>query len=313
MSDLIEFRHLKYILAVAETCNFTRAAERLFVAQPSLSRQIKDIEVELGFRIFERAREGVQTTPAGQMIVEYARETLAGRTQIVKVAKEVHLGKISPLRLGFSPFTNSRHLRTFRAAYESLFPKCGIRLSSGDPIHILQRLERGDLDCAVLSMPVMGNEWILYQLARTPLVVCMRTDDVLAAESRVDLETLAQRLTIFRDPEGHPGAHARLLQMFAEAGLTLHISCSAATPQDIQLLVRDGYGVALVDEDLVLQPDLTTRRIKGMEWTDDIVFAWHISGGHAALPFLNQILSKGSRKAQKSVRSQLPLRFDISA
>ena len=102
MSDLVEFRHLKYIVAIAETANFTRAAERLFLAQPSLSRQIKDLEEEIGFPIFERTREGVLITPVGRMVVDYARAALSGRLQILKIAKEVYLGKIPPLRVGFS-------------------------------------------------------------------------------------------------------------------------------------------------------------------------------------------------------------------
>ena len=76
MSDLVEFRHLKYIVAVAEAATITRAAERLFLAQPSLSKQVKDFEDELGFPIFIRTRQGVRITPPGQMIVAYAQEAL---------------------------------------------------------------------------------------------------------------------------------------------------------------------------------------------------------------------------------------------
>ena len=84
MSDVVEFRHLKYIVAVAETANFTRAAERLFLAQPSLSKQVKDLEDEIGFPIFVRNRDGVRITPAGQMIISYAQEALSARTEALK-------------------------------------------------------------------------------------------------------------------------------------------------------------------------------------------------------------------------------------
>jgi DNA-binding transcriptional LysR family regulator len=317
MSDLVEFRHLKYIVAIAENSNFTRAAERLFIAQPSLSRQVRDLENEVGFPIFERTREGVRITPSGQMLVDYAQETLNGRTEIIKIAKEVHLGKIAPLRLGFSSFINPKHLQTFRSTYQRLFPNCGVQLSGGDSVHILQRLERGDLDCALLPMPIAGPEWCLQPLTKTPLVVCMRADDPLTQETHVDLETLASRLTIFRDPEGHPSAHARLVQMFAEAGYAVRISCSAATPHDIQLLVREGYGIALVNEDLRLDADVTTRRIRGVEWTADTAFVRHTQADHAALPFIARLFSKRPRppthKQPKSERPQLPLKFDFSA
>jgi DNA-binding transcriptional LysR family regulator len=142
MSDLVEFRHLKYIVAVAETGNFTRAAERLFLAQPSLSKQIKDLEDEIGFPIFVRNRGGVRITPAGQMIIAYAQEALATRVEIITMARAVHKGEVAPLRLGFSLFVNPELLEFFRDAYGSLFPNCPIHLSGGNSSHILSGSNR---------------------------------------------------------------------------------------------------------------------------------------------------------------------------
>jgi hypothetical protein len=141
----------------------------------------------------------------------------------------------------------------------------------------------------------------------------MRTDDPLAMGTQIDIETLASRLTIFREPDGHPAAHSRLIQMFAESGFAVHISCSASTPHDIQLLVREGYGIALVNEDSLLEPDLTTRRISGVEWTADTAFVRHIEGAHPALPFLDHLLTKRPGKPVSFARPQLKLKFDYSA
>ena len=136
MSDLVEFRHLKYIVAVADAANITRAAERLFLAQPSLSKQVKDLEDEIGFPIFVRTRQGVRITPPGQMIVDYAQEALLKRTKIIAMARAVHRGEVPPFRLGFSSFINPDLLQLFRDAYASLFPDCLIHLSGGDPLHL---------------------------------------------------------------------------------------------------------------------------------------------------------------------------------
>jgi DNA-binding transcriptional LysR family regulator len=194
MSDLVEFRHLKYILAVAETANFTRAAERLFLAQPSLSKQIKDIEEEIGFAIFVRSREGVLITPAGQMIVAYAQEALMARSEIITMARAVYRGNVPPLRLGFSSFINPNLLQLFRESYANLFPNCQIQLSSGPPIHLIQRLEHRTLDGALLPLPIDGTSWVVQQVARTSLVVCMRSDDPLTREPLVDVHELSSRL-----------------------------------------------------------------------------------------------------------------------
>jgi DNA-binding transcriptional LysR family regulator len=286
MSDLVEFRHLKYIAALAEAGNFTRAAEQLFLSQPSLSKQIKDIEDEMGFPIFVRAREGVRTTPSGQMMVAYAQEMLAGRTEIITMARAVHRGDIPPLRLGFSSFIDPKLLQIFRDSYARMFPKCPIHLSGGITSSLLQRLEQGSLDGAILPMPIEGSQWVFQQISRDPLVVCMRTDDPLAREVAVSISDLALRLRIFRVPEIHRSAHERLIEMLIEVGIEPEVSCSAATPADIQLMVRSGYRVALIDQKTVLDPDLTTRPVSGVHWTADTAFVHHGEANHLALPFV---------------------------
>lgn len=196
MSDAVEFRHLKYIVAIAETGNFTRAVERLFVSQPSLSKQIKEVEEEIGFQIFTRTPDGVFATPVGQMIVDYATATLYGRQYVLRMAKEIFLGNIPPLRMGFSSFVAPRHLQIFKSGYASQFPKCVLQYSGGVSANILQRLERGELDCAIIPLPVIGSQWNVTHLAGSPLVVCMRVDAPLAEHSIVTLSDLAGRLTI---------------------------------------------------------------------------------------------------------------------
>lgn len=126
---------------------------------------------------------------------------------------------------------------------------------------MLQRVERGDLACALLTLPVVGPNWSIQHIASSPIVVCIRSDEPLAKQSQISVEELSKQLTIFRDPDGHSSAHSRLMQMFCEAGCRVHISCSAATPHDIQHLVRDGFGIALVTEDTPLESDVTIRRI----------------------------------------------------
>lgn len=317
MSDLVEFRHLKYILAVAEAANFTRAAERLFLAQPSLSKQIKDIEEEIGFPIFIRSREGVLITPAGQMIIAYAQEALTARGEIITMARAVYRGEVPPLRLGFSSFINPNLLQLFRESYANLFPNCQIQLSGGPPIHLIQRLEHGTLDGALLPMPIDGTSWIVQQVARATLVVCMRSDDPLTREALVDVHELSSRLKIFRDPELHPSAHARLTEMFSEAGLSLDMACSAATPSDIQWMVRAGYGLALTEQGVALDSELTTRQIAGVNWNVDTAFVHHAEADHIALPFIIRSLQRTwkrtVRKKVASRRENGPVQLDLLA
>ena len=123
------------------------------------------------------------------------------------MARAVHLGQIPPLRVGFSPFVNSVLLKSFREDYCAMFFSCEVELASGEPARILQRIERRILDCAVSPMPVGNNRFQVQQIARLPLVICMRSDDTLAAETRLDIRQVAPLIKILPDPQAHPAAH----------------------------------------------------------------------------------------------------------
>lgn len=286
MFDLVEFRHLKYIAAIAETLNFTRAAERLFLAQPSLSKQIKDLEDGIGIQIFVRHHDGVRITAAGQMIVSYAIEAVKSRNEIIQAARAVHCGEIPPLRIGFSCFVQQEVLRSLSDAYASLFPGCPMQFSGGDPAQILRRMEEKSLDAAVLPLPISGDQWTVEPVVSVPLAVCMRADDPLAQQIEIQPSELAKRLKIFRNPEAHPEAHARLMELLTEIGIEPEVDCLATTPADIQWMVQSGSGVALIDQKTPLDPSLTTRPIANVAWTADSAFVHLIHAEHLALPVL---------------------------
>lgn len=304
MFDLVEFRHLKYIAAIAETLNFTRAAERLFLAQPSLSKQIKELEDGIGIQVFVRHHDGVRITAAGQMIVSYAIEAVKSRNEIIQAARAVHCGEIPPLRIGFSCFVQQDVLRSVSDAYASLFPGCPMQFSGGDPAQILRRMEQKSLDAAVLPLPISGDQWTVEPVASAPLSVCMRADDPLVQQIEIQPSELAKRLKIFRNPDAHPEAHARLMEMLGEIGITPEISCLAATPADIQWMVQSGSGLALIDQKTPLDPSLTTRPIANVNWTADTAFVHHVHAEHLTLPILIRHFTKaiGAKHAKRTSR-----------
>lgn len=92
----------------------------------------------------------------------------------------------------------------------------------------------------------------------------MWADDALAARGQIDIREVAARITVFRDPEQYPASPARLTEMFDAAGVKLHIGCSARTPAEIQWMVKERYGLALIDQLLPLEPGLVTRPLLGL-------------------------------------------------
>jgi DNA-binding transcriptional LysR family regulator len=316
MSDSLTFRLLRYIKASAETLNFTRAAEQTFVAQSSLSHQIGKLEDNIDVAIFNRLQNGLKLTPAGRIVAAYAENTLRDWDQMLVMARAVQRNEVPPLRLGFSSFINVKLLEKFREGYEGMFSGCAIQLMSGDPLLSLQRLDARTLDCAILPLPIDTSLYSVQQIAQSPLVVCMRSDDALADRAQLDIQIVASRLTIFRDPELQPSAHSRLLEMFAEVKIPMHLGCSARTPGEIQWMVKERYGLALIDQLSPLDPGLITRPLVGLNWTADAAFVYLNHADHVALPFIERFLRKtwtDTRRINPPTKPGIPEQMELLA
>jgi hypothetical protein len=135
-------------------------------------------------------------------------------------------------------------------------------------------------------------------------VICLRSDDPLAQQSQFDIHEIADRIKIFRDPELQPLAHSRLVEMFAEIGIPMHLACSANTPADMQWMVKAGYGLALIDQASPLDPGLTSRPIAGVNWTADTAFVHHNRADHIALPFIERSLAQRWRDGKRKKRPE---------
>jgi DNA-binding transcriptional LysR family regulator len=316
MSDSLTFRLLRYVKASAETLNFTRAAEQVFVAQSSLSHQIGKLEDNIDVAIFDRLQNGLKLTPAGRMVAAYAENTLRDWEQMLVMARAVQRNEVPPLRLGFSSFINVKLLENFKEGYERMFSGCAIQLMSGNPQLSMQRIDGRLLDCAILPLPLDSNLYCVQQIAQSPLVVCMRADDDLAEQAQVDVKQVAPRITVFRDPELHPSAHARLKEMFEEAGTHIQLACSARTPGEIQWMVKERYGLALVDQLSPLDPGLITRPLAGLNWTADTAFVYLNQTDHVALPFVERYLREtwiDSRRRRPHIRPRIPEQMELLA
>lgn len=304
MSDSLDFRLLRYIVAVAETANFTRAAERLYLAQPSLSKQIKDLEEDLRFPIFERSRNGVHATPAGEMVLAYAKDTLKSRDELITMARAVHFGQLPALRVGFSTFVNAELLKRFHDDYCAMFPRCEIQLAGGDQASILEKIRQHILDCAVLLLPISGDHFQVQQVASSPLVVCLRSNDATTSRTELDIREIAPRIKVFPDPQAQPAAYARFVALFRQLDVPMQVTCLAGTPAEIQWMVKAGYGLALIDQLTVLDAGLTTRPLTGLDWTVDTAFVYQNRTDHIALSFLERSLAQRWKHGRKTPGSE---------
>jgi DNA-binding transcriptional LysR family regulator len=295
MSDLLEFRHLKYLIAVAEETNISRAAKRLYLAQPSLSTQLKSMEEALSMDLLIRIPKGVKLTPAAEVLTAGARQILELRDEIIAAARASHCVSIPPLRIGFSPFIDRSLLQMVCSAHISLFPNCEITPKSGDADELLSLLEKGAIDAALLTLPANGIGLNIDQLSHDRLVVCMQSNDPAASQSEIAPSSLEKRLKIFREPKRDPEGHRRLMEMLDAVGVHPEVVSTTATPYDIQWMVQSGFGQALIREGSELEDGVVTRPVAGVNWTVDSALISRKSTTQKNIPTLVRVLRKQLR------------------
>lgn len=288
--DFLEFRHLRYIVGIVEAGTFTAAAPRLGIVQSALSRQIRELEDLLHIQIFEPGSSTL--TDAGETLYRLALRALPERQEVIDAAQAIHQASLMPFRLGFTQFVDKHVLATVSQAYRDLFPKSSITPENGDMAELLERLGHGDLDAALVTLPLHRNGFTVQQIMHEPLAVCMRKGDPLAQYEEIPPELLNERLAIFSDPRHHPLAHARLLELLAEQGIQPRISSPTFNGEHIQWMVREGLCLALIPKHEQLHEDLVCKPIKGVEWTIDSAIVYRAEHKQTALPVLVRDLER---------------------
>lgn len=237
---------MRYVLAVAETNSFTRAAERCLVVQSALSHQIARLERELGARLFERTSRRVRLTPAGAAFLPAARQCLdAAERAAAEVAAAV--GEVrGRLAVGLIPTVAAvdipEALRDFRQRY----PHVRISLRVGASEELVERVAQGALDVAFLGLPTTARPRgvAAHELARDRLVAVVAPDHPLAGAPTVDLRRLSSE--VFVDLPAGTAGRLQSDQAFAAAGLDRDVAFEVTSADYIARLVRPGLAVAML-------------------------------------------------------------------
>ncbi|MDQ0380955.1 LysR family transcriptional regulator [Amycolatopsis thermophila] len=242
----MELQQMRYVVAVAETGSFTRAAQRCLVVQSALSHQIARLERELGARLFDRTSRRVRLTAAGEAFLPQARQCLdfASRAaaEVAAAVGEVR----GRLTVGVIPTVAAVDLPSALRVYRQRYPQVRVRLRMAPSHELVEQVREGAVDVAFLGLPlttrpegVRGRE-----LAHDRHVAVVAPEHPLATGAGTDLRTLAgEEFVDF--PAGSPG-RTQSDQAFAAAGLTRNVAFEVTTAELMAGLVREGLGVAML-------------------------------------------------------------------
>src|SRR4051794_15916471 len=242
----MELQQLRYVIAVAETSSFTRAAERCLVVQSALSHQIARLERELGARLFDRTSRRVQLTHAGAAFLLAARQCLdAAERAAAEVAATV--GEVrGRLAVGLIPTVAAVDIPGALREFRQRYPHVRISLRVGASEDLVEQVRQGAIDVAFLGLPTTTRpEGVAaHELARDRLVAVVAPDHPLADEPVVDLRRLSSE--VFVDLPAGTAGRAQSDQAFSAAGLDRDVAFEVTTADFIAQLIRQNLGVAML-------------------------------------------------------------------
>jgi len=305
MNDWAEFRHFKYLLAIAEHKGFRAAAEYLHTAQPNLSAQAKQFQDFSEVHLFRKGKDGrIKLTATGVAFKPIAQGLLDARDEAIAALVAIERGEIRALKFGCASSVDRALFHEACKIHKELVPGCPVRAAHGDTVQLVEEIISNEIDVAIVTLPVNDLRLHLDEIRRDRLVVCLRGDHPLAAKAVLRPGELQENLTILYHPQRHPSAHERLLELLAEAGLKIDEYSRASHPIEIQELVKQGYGFALIREGTVLDTELITRPIMGVDWTVDTAIVYNKERHPKTIPVLVRHLKR--RLAASTNSSTLP-------
>jgi DNA-binding transcriptional LysR family regulator len=256
----MELRHLRYFVAIAEERSFTRAAERLWVAQPGLSTQIRRLEAELGIQLFDRHTRGVDLTAAGELFLERARATLSAAAAASATGRDLETGVVGTLRLGIA--TEARWHQTSAVLERFGRERSGVELTvlEGYGGTLWRDLREGRLDAVIAPSRFGSADLRTLDLGAEPWVVLVGTGHRLAGDvplSASDLHGEQIAVTAHRDGAGYDRAIADMLGDLEVAAALVR----GAPGPALHRAVADGDALALTTAPEALHSDVIVRAL----------------------------------------------------
>jgi DNA-binding transcriptional LysR family regulator len=261
----MELHDLRYFVAVAEDLHFGRAAERLHMTQPALSRQIQALEAELGVQLFQRTKRSVQLTIAGQAFFEEAKQILRHMEQAIQTTKRVARGEAGQLRLCFTASALRNVLPEIVRVFRDRYPDVQLTLNERCTRDQVVAFQQHQVDVGFLYPPVDEKLLALQPIADEVWIVALPKGHYLVDQKHLTLDALANEAFILHPRQAGPTFYDQTIRLCEQAGFSPNVVQEVETSQTRVGLVAAGMGITFVPEHLQNTGDdaVIYRRLEG--------------------------------------------------
>jgi DNA-binding transcriptional LysR family regulator len=246
----MELRHLRYFMTVAAELHFGRAAAKLRIAQPPLSKQIQDLEKELGFELFTRTKRSVVLTPAGQAFLVEVHQIFHQLDRAIDIGGKTSRGELGQISIGFVGSATYNILPVMLQQFRDRYPHVQIKLHELTTDRQLIWLREGSIDIGFIRPPIIEPNFTSQIVFQESVVVVLPTHHHLAVQDAIDLGALATEPFILFPRKLAPGLYDPMIAICQAAGFSPQVVQECVQMQTIVSLVSANMGVSILPESI---------------------------------------------------------------
>ncbi len=290
MSNQIELRHLRYFLAVAEELHFRKAADRLFISQPGLSRQIKQMEQELGLELFERSNKKVYLTKAGKYLQNEIELILKNLDHTFSHTQLIDQGKEGEISFGYVGSAMQNVIPEFILKIKDDYPNIHYNLKEMENPDQIDALFMKEIDLAFVRLDKVPKGLKIHPVFEDTFSLVLPKTHAMSQDNFKDLSALREEPFILFDQSYSPAYYAQVMQIFEQSGFHPQISHNTVHASTIFRLVENNLGISIVPSSLLLGYSMNIKSIELNQIPQRTVLsvAWSSANRN---PILNKILS----------------------
>lgn len=290
MSNQIELRHIRYFLVVAEELHFRRAADRLFISQPGLSKQIKQMEEDLGILLFERHNRKVILTNAGAYLKKELTINLKNIEHTLTHAKLLNDGKNGDLKLGYVGSAMQEVIPDLLMKFKTSFPNIVFSLREMDNEKQIEGLLSYDLDLGFVRLERVPRGLTLKPILKESFCLVLPENHQINADNFKSLMQFKEESFILFDPKYSSSYYEKVMQLFDDSGFSPIVSHNTIHAGSIYKLVENNFGISIVPKSLATKdnPKIKFIELKKAKQKTTLSVVWNTDNRN---PILKHIVS----------------------